>query len=345
MKKIKKYVAFCLTIAFALNVLLTNTMQAWAAETEELVATQSDAEQNENAESQEGLTEPVETFSMAEENVLDQNTEELKEDSEIVLDDVVENISISVHQQGFGTEPAVKSGEIAGNINTGKRLEGFTITRSTEGQRMPGSIVYRAHCQSVGWQDWKNEGEFSGTSGISKRLEAVQIQLTGALAESYDIYYRVYMSNAGWLGWTKNGQTAGTLGLASALDGMQVAIVPKTDVTSIKTERYACLTSETINDIIYSGHVQTFGDLASVRNGATLGTVGKAKRLEAVRINLSHASNQMYGSLNYQVHCQTYGWMNSVSEGKKAGTSGEAKRLEAIKITLNGDIAKYCNVY
>ena len=38
----------------------------------------------------------------------------------------------------------------------------------------------------------------------------MKIQLTGQLAERYDIYYRVHVQNFGWLGWAKNGSNAGT---------------------------------------------------------------------------------------------------------------------------------------
>ena len=50
-------------------------------------------------------------------------------------------------------------------------------------QRARNGIEYRAHVQSYGWQDWKKNGETAGTTGQTKRLEAVQIRLTGTLAE------------------------------------------------------------------------------------------------------------------------------------------------------------------
>ena len=64
-----------------------------------------------------------------------------------------------------------------------------------------GSIRYRTHVQTYGWQDWAYDGEESGTVGQAKRLEAIQIELTGGLAEKYDVYYRVHSQTYGWLGW------------------------------------------------------------------------------------------------------------------------------------------------
>jgi uncharacterized protein YjdB len=67
----------------------------------------------------------------------------------------------------------------------------------------------------------------SGTSGESKRLEAIQIKLTGEMANHYDVYYRVHAQSYGWLGWAKNGESAGTAGYAKRLEGIQIVLVPK----------------------------------------------------------------------------------------------------------------------
>ena len=65
------------------------------------------------------------------------------------------------------------------------------------------------------------------SEGLSKRLEGIQIRLTGELAEHYDIYYRVHAQTYGWLGWAKNGEMAGTSGLAKRLEGINIKLVPK----------------------------------------------------------------------------------------------------------------------
>ena len=81
--------------------------------------------------------------------------------------------------------------------------------------------------QSYGWQDWKANGEMSGTSGQAKRLEAIQIQLTGELGRRYDVYYRVHAQSYGWLDWAKNGASAGTAGYAKRLEGIEIRLVEK----------------------------------------------------------------------------------------------------------------------
>ena len=36
-------------------------------------------------------------------------------------------------------------------------------------------LYYRAHVQTLGWLDWVHDGQVAGTTGFSKRLEAIQI--------------------------------------------------------------------------------------------------------------------------------------------------------------------------
>lgn len=81
--------------------------------------------------------------------------------------------------------------------------------------------------QTYGWQDWVTGGNVAGTTGQSKRLEAICIELSGNMKESYDIYYRVHSQTYGWLGWAKNGEEAGTEGLAKRLEAIQIVLVEK----------------------------------------------------------------------------------------------------------------------
>ena len=90
-----------------------------------------------------------------------------------------------------------------------------------------GSIEYQTHVQTYGWMDYVADGEASGTSGESKRLEAIRIKLIGEMAEKYDVYYRVHAQQFGWMGWAKNGQSAGTSGYSYRLEAIQILLVKK----------------------------------------------------------------------------------------------------------------------
>ena len=85
--------------------------------------------------------------------------------------------------------------------------------------------------------------------------------------------------------------------------------------------------------ISYRTHVQSIGWQNPVTNGVMSGTTGEAKRLEAIRIELTGTISSYY-DVYYRVHAQSYGWMGWAKNGETAGTAGLGKRLEAIQICL-----------
>ena len=165
------------------------------------------------------------------------------------------NVAYRTHVQSFGWQGWKYNGQMSGTSGLAKRLEGININLTNKPYE--GDIVYTTHIQKYGWKDgkpedttrasWKKNGAMSGTSGEAKRLEAICIDLTGEMAEHYDIYYRVHAQSFGWLGWAKNGDESGTAGYAKRLEGIQIVLVPKGGaapannyggVTSARTEAY-----------------------------------------------------------------------------------------------------------
>ncbi|RGU70842.1 hypothetical protein DWW32_08625 [Holdemanella biformis] len=67
----------------------------------------------------------------------------------------------------------------------------------------------------------------SGTSGQSKRLEAIRIKLSGEIANKYDVYYRVHCQDFGWLGWAKNGEASGSEDFSKRLERIEIRLVKK----------------------------------------------------------------------------------------------------------------------
>ena len=182
----------------------------------------------------------------------------------------------------------------------------------------------------------------SGTEGEAKRLEAIQIKLSGEIANYYDVYYRVHAQHFGWLGWAKNGEQAGTAGYAYRLEGIEIQLVKKTD--SIPSNINFNIEPFKQERVTYSTHVQDFGWQDEVSDGQMSGTQGQAKRLEGIKIKLK---NQTYkGNIEYRTHIQSYGWEDSYKKnGELSGTTGKSKRLEAIQIRLTGEMNNYFDVY
>ncbi len=87
--------------------------------------------------------------------------------------------------------------------------------------------------------------------------------------------------------------------------------------------------------VTYDAHVQKIAWQPYVNDGALIGTMGKALRIEAVNIKLT-GDTPAGAKIIYQAHVQNVGWQTAVSNGAVAGTSGRALRVEALKITLSG---------
>lgn len=80
--------------------------------------------------------------------------------------------------------------------------------------------------------------------------------------------------------------------------------------------------------IAYAGHIQDIGWTNAVTDGATCGTVGKAKRLEAIQIDTRHSNLDLYA----KAHIANIGWKDygKINNNTVIGTVGQSNALECI---------------
>ena len=215
---------------------------------------------------------------------------------------------------------------------TDKTGKEFTAT-ATKSTKM--SVSYIVHCQDYGWEeDWKKDGQMSGTEGKAKRLEAIQIKLPDGVSGS--IEYRTHIQDIGWeKNWSKDGEVSGTEGQCKRLEAIQIRL------TGEVAENY---------DVYYSVHAENFGWLGWAKNGEEAGTAGYGYRLEAIRIQLvtkGDKAPELIGTIKeamkarlvgYQTHVQDYGTQAYVYDGAMAGTEGECKRMESIRMKLPSSV-------
>lgn len=262
-------------------------------------------------------------------------------------------ITYSAHVKNLGWMDSVADGAVAGTQKRSLQMEALRIylnnPKDASGAIIQGSIQYRAHVQDYGWREWSGNGQNAGTTGQSKRLEAIQIQLTGQMAEMYDIYYRTHVSSYGTLGWAKNGETAGTTQLSRAIESVEILLVEKGSSSAPVQDRLSCYTPTSKGTVTYSAHVERLGWMDSVADGAMAGTQGQNLQMEALKINLNNPmdenGNLIGGSIQYQAHVQDYGWRGWTENGGNAGTTGQKKRMEAVQIRLTGDMAQKYDIY
>ena len=91
---------------------------------------------------------------------------------------------------------------------------------------------YRAagHTGVTPWTSWPQIGTEGGNA-----IEAVQLKLSGDLANYFDVQYRANVISKGWQGWVTAGSTAGTTGQSLSVEALQVRLVKKGTVGLILT--------------------------------------------------------------------------------------------------------------
>lgn len=91
---------------------------------------------------------------------------------------------------------------------------------------MTGTITYQVNLSGSGWLNWEENFAQTGTTTTAMPLEALKMQLTGELADHYDLYYSV-LQNGSWTALVMNGQVAGVEGRGLRVDGLRVAVRAK----------------------------------------------------------------------------------------------------------------------
>ena len=296
-----------------------------------------------------------------------------------------------VHAQNFGWMNWAKNDEMAGSAGFSYRLEAIEIIIVEKGETPPERtdirtdepfvkrlISYRTHVQNIGWQDYVHNGEMSGTSGQSKRIEAIQMYL-GNLGYSGGVEYNPYIEGIGWQGYVSNNSVAGTSGQSLRLEAIKIRL------TGEIAEHY---------DVYYRVHVENKGWLGWTSNNNISGTIGYDYRLEAIEIqvveknstfpgdtnnsyyqrmikykvfkeknwsnfyydgennsinnsieniNINLIKSDYSGNILYSTYVHNKGWQNYVNGGTNSNQKNE--KIEGIKIKLSGEISNYFDIY
>ena len=127
------------------------------------------------------------------------------------------------------------------------------------------SVRYQTHLKDLGWVNTVSDGLVGGTTGQSRRMEAISIALDGIDGK---LSYQVHVQDYGWLGTVSQGEVAGTTGQSKRME----AIIINLDDSSYS--------------IKYRVHVKDIGWMNWVSSGQVAGTTGQSRRIEAIQIVL-----------------------------------------------------------
>lgn len=138
-------------------------------------------------------------------------------------------------------------------MNSNYKFRGCIINPSMS------KLKYEAHLQDIGWQGWKSNGETAGTTGESRRLEAIRIDAP------FEIEADAHLENIGWVHYGKINKESiiGTIG---------------------ESRRLECLKLK--GNFKYRVHIEGSGWSAwtNADGICTLGSVGQSLRIEAIEM-------------------------------------------------------------
>lgn len=151
-------------------------------------------------------------------------------------------------------------------------------------------IQYRSHVQNIGWQENVIDGQISGTTGKSYRIEAMNISLINVPSNA-KIIYRTHVQNIGWQIWKTNGEMTGTSGRSLRIEAIEIKLENMDDYT-----------------VEYQVHIQDRGWSDWYIDGETAGTVGQSKRIEAIRIRLVKKYKRQYNGIDVSQFNGSISW-------------------------------------
>ncbi len=194
-----------------------------------------------------------------------------------------------------------RNGAKAGTVGLNRPVERIEVKLVAKGQAAPGrlakafrnkhgfiagvpnsevAVKYRAHVQSVGWQNYKYDGATAGTTGRGLQVEALQFSLGGAARGG--ISYRSLVQDVGWEeDWSSNGQVSGTQGQSLPIEAVQI------ELTGEAQEAF---------DVYYRVHASDVGWMGWASNGDKAGTSGYGHRVESLQVRFVPKGGDAPGS-------------------------------------------------
>lgn len=130
-------------------------------------------------------------------------------------------------------------------------------------------LYYCAHCQDYGWREWIHDGQIAGSTGESKRLEALKIDCSKV--EGLHIDIKVHIQDYGWQLYkdVQPDTIVGTTGESKRIEAIEIEY---SENNTFKGE------------LRYQLHLAKYGWTGTVKEGFTAGTVGISTAVEGIKI-------------------------------------------------------------
>jgi len=213
------------------------------------------------------------------------------------------NIYYRVHVQDIGWLGWTSNGKPAGTTGFFRQIEAIEIKMQPKDQsdvvisdnsfrESTNEILYSSHVSDVGWTSYVKNGDTSGTTGKSRRVEAYKIKLNSRLGGS--VSYKSYIAKRGWSSETSNDASSGTTGLSRSLEAIQVKLTG--DISNYY-------------NVYYRVHVSNIGWMAWASNGQAAGCLNTNQQIEAIQIKLVNKNTKFDGNTSTPLVTGT--WKNN----------------------------------
>ncbi|MBQ4529357.1 MAG: InlB B-repeat-containing protein, partial [Lachnospiraceae bacterium] len=240
----------------------------------------------------------------------------------------------SVIEGNNNFENAVSGGSVSGTEGQNKKITKLSISTLEKS-----GISFRAYINGA-WTEWKNGG--STIDGNGKDIEALQIKLSGELANTCDVYYRTHNRYYGWLGWTSNGTTAGSRNTGSAIEGYQIQLVEKgttvegitNSTTEASKEKCKVVFKDYDGTILKEQNVEYGANATAPSNPTRVGYAFKGWSGSYTNVKSDVEVTAQYGDciLYSSVVAGSSSFQTYVTEGKVSGTEGQSKKITKLCI-------------
>ncbi|MCI7441803.1 MAG: NlpC/P60 family protein [Clostridium sp.] len=189
------------------------------------------------------------------------------------------DIYYRVHCSYIGWLGWAKNGEDAGSTGQGIKVEAMQVVILPKGQKAPGStenhflstpsVTYTVKFHNGNFGNNVKDGAMAGTTGQSKQLDGIKINLNNSSLMSGSINYQGHIQGIGWGDTVSDGTFLGVNG--NRLEGIRIWLTGAMDV---------------YYDVYYRVHCQSLGWLDWAKNGESAGSEGYGYRAEAIEIKL-----------------------------------------------------------
>lgn len=193
---------------------------------------------------------------------------------------------------------------------------------SIEADAADAKIQYRSYVEGQGWQKIVSDGAVSGTTGQSRRLQVLQIGLSGI---SGDVYYGGYCQGCGWTKNCKNRESC--TNDKKKLEAVRITM--RGEVTKYY-------------DIKYRTHLQSKGWGKTCSNGEVSGSTTDGLRIEAIQIMLvkkKASVNLSTYSITKNYLDQSYKLNAWMSDGSSSSFQYTSNNTDVAKVNNSGYIS------